>query len=323
MTFHKIKALPFKPPRLIGLSEKQTVAHYENHYGAEVRRFNAIENELLATNWNSVSRFELSALKQAQLSLWNSINLHEVYFDSLGGQDGLGSESVDPSGFLADAIVQHFGGVANWHLEFKALADTWVNGAEWVVLQWNVLSKKLENLVYTDQASMATGGVPLLSIDLHEHAYLTDFGSDVDNYINTFIENIHWDRAAERFFSAVQHSDAPENKPDSLSPLHPEELLDLINQNNSPTLLDVCLLDDLPRRHDQLASAYCIKSDEVKKSIESLPKNKPVVAYCMYGFQVSSIAADELKAAGIEARILSGGISAWRAMGGTTVPYNS
>ena len=51
-----------------------------------------------------------------------------------------------------------------------------------------------------------------------------------------------------------------------------------------------------------------------------LPKDKPIVAYCVYGFQVSGDAVAELRRRGLDARILAGGIAAWHAIGGPTVP---
>ena len=50
----------------------------------------------------------------------------------------------------------------------------------------------------------------------------------------------------------------------------------------------------------------------------TLPKDKPVVTYCLYGFQISRNATDELRRRGIDARSLAGGIASWRASGGPT-----
>ena len=46
------------------------------------------------------------------------------------------------------------------------------------------------------------------------------------------------------------------------------------------------------------------------------------MAYCVYGFQVSGDAVAELRRRGLDARVLAGGIAAWRAIGGPTVPLN-
>ena len=49
---------------------------------------------------------------------------------------------------------------------------------------------------------------------------------------------------------------------------------------------------------------------------DSLPRDRQVVVYCVYGFQVSGDAAAELRRRGVDARALAGGIAAWHAMGG-------
>jgi Fe-Mn family superoxide dismutase len=53
---------------------------------------------------------------------------------------------------------------------------------------------------------------------------------------------------------------------------------------------------------------------------EDLPRDRDVVVYCLYGFWVSEDTAAALRAKGIKASVLDGGISAWRAMGLPTEP---
>ena len=48
---HSVTPLPFKPPRLDGLSERLLVSHYENNYGGALRRLNAIERRLNELDW--------------------------------------------------------------------------------------------------------------------------------------------------------------------------------------------------------------------------------------------------------------------------------
>jgi hypothetical protein len=68
---HGIKQpIPFKPPRLIGLSERLLASHYENNYGGAVRRLNAIESRLAELDWSSVPGFEINGqLHDPALSL--------------------------------------------------------------------------------------------------------------------------------------------------------------------------------------------------------------------------------------------------------------
>ena len=85
-------------------------------------------------------------------------------------------------------------------------------------------------------------------------------------------------------------------------------------------LVDVCLTDDLPRRIDMLPGARFLPPEAIANWARGLPRGQPVVAYCIYGFQVSGEATSLLRQRGFDARCLAGGITAWHAMGGPTVP---
>lgn len=318
---HKIKPLPFKPPRLIGFSESMVASHYENHYGARVRQLNMVESEIAAIDWKTATRSAISGLMNEKLAVTNSVILHEVYFDSLGGEDGIGGSTIDPTGELAQAIIRDFGSVVDWRYEFGSMGAASIDGSGWVILQWNGLTGRLENVLAANHSQMSSFSVPILSMDMYEHAYMPDFGYKVTEYIEAFLENVHWDRPAVRFAAAMRSAELPVATNDEQALISPEDLLKSMSGKDAPVVLDVCLLDDLPKRYDQLTGAVCVKSDELTQSISALSKDKPIVAYCMYGFQVSENAVKELRALGFDAHRLAGGISGWRAMGGITVPY--
>src|SRR5512134_3202065 len=107
----KVKPLSFKPPRLRGLSERLLASHYENNYGGALRRLNAIDAKLAALDWDKAAVFDINGLKREQLIAANSVILHEVYFDGLGGEGG------DPAGVLSAHIERDFGSVAAWRGE--------------------------------------------------------------------------------------------------------------------------------------------------------------------------------------------------------------
>lgn len=323
MTYY-INPIAFKPPRLIGLSEDLLVSHYEAVYGLAVRRLNAVEESLAALDWSTVAGFELARLKHEEVDAANSMVLHEAYFDCLGGQDGLGSPAIDPIGPLAEAICRDFGGLAAWREQFMAIAKTLDAGTGWVVLSWSMRSQQLQIQVAADHRQIGAEAPVVLALDMVAHAYEMDFGSDVAAYIEAFMANLHWGRPTQRFLAAQALSSGqrdPTAQSDSISPLAPEALRRMISAGQTPVILDICLPADLVKRHDQLPGALCWQSDRVAQSMASLSKDQPIVAYCMYGFQVSANAAHELRLQGYQARMLAGGISAWRAIGGATVPY--
>ena len=89
-----------------------------------------------------------------------------------------------------------------------------------------------------------------------------------------------------------------------------------------PVLLDLCLPKDLPRRSDMLAGATMHAPAALPRWIEELPRDRPIAVYCICGFQVSGTAVTELRRRGYDARALIGGITAWHATGGATVPMD-
>src|SRR4051794_19862377 len=98
------------------------------------------------------------------------------------------------------------------------------------------------------------------------------------------------------------------------------ELRAMLDRGEDVTLVDVCLPENLSWRTDTLPGARFLRPAAIADWAGDLPRDKPVVAYCIYGFQVSSEATAELRRRGLDARALAGGIAAWHAMGGPTVP---
>src|SRR6185369_16344791 len=102
MLFHA-RPMVFKAPQLNGLSARLLASHYENNYGGAVRRLNAIRSDLASLAVAVAPGFVLNGLKREELIATNSMLLHELYFDGLGGTGGA------PDGAFAEAIARDFG----------------------------------------------------------------------------------------------------------------------------------------------------------------------------------------------------------------------
>ena len=313
-----LRPIPFKPSRLIGLSEDLLARHYEVDYGAALRRLNAIAHRLAMLDWGEASVQEILDLKRAEASAANGVVLHEVYFDSLGGQDGLGSPTAPPRGPLADAIRRDFGSLTAWREAFTAIARSLSDGEGWVLLGWCRRQQRLVIQVAEGHGGLQAETVPILALDLCEHAYQRDFGDDLDAYIAAFLDNLHWGRPASRFSQAVA---AGENTPAPAEwRLAPEDLRDQLMVGDAPFILDLCLADDRPKRHDKVIGAEFCLAEQSKDIMQDLPKDRLIVVYCLYGYQVSGDAVAELRQEGFDARQLAGGIAAWHALAGPTEP---
>ena len=194
---YDIKPLPFDPKKLKGLSEKILASHYENNYGGAVKRLNAIAAQLAELDFAKAPVFVINGLKREELIAANSMILHEIYFDCLGGGGA-------PSGALVDAIVRDFGSVERWRAEFSAMGKAEGGGSGWVILSYSSRDKRLVNQWAADHTTTLAGGRPIVVLDMYEHAYHMDYGAKAAAYVDTYMEQIHWGRAA-KLFERVAH----------------------------------------------------------------------------------------------------------------------
>ncbi|HKF73048.1 MAG TPA: Fe-Mn family superoxide dismutase [Stellaceae bacterium] len=187
---YEIKPLAFDPKGIKGLSEKLLVSHYENNYGGAVKRLNAITAQLAELDFAKAPVFAINGLKREELIAMNSMILHEIYFDGLGGGGA-------PGGALAEAIARDFGSVERWRTEFSAMGKAEGGGSGWVILGYSPRDKRLVNQWAADHTTNLAGGRPVLVLDMYEHAYHMDYGAKAAAYVDTYMELIRWESAAK------------------------------------------------------------------------------------------------------------------------------
>src|SRR5882672_8199918 len=306
MPFHA-RPISFKPPRLKGLSARLIASHYENNYGGAVRRLNAIRGELSALDPASAPGFRLNGLKREELIATNSMLLHEAYFEALGEAGG-----GDPTGALAEAIARDFGSIAKWRAEFVAMGKALGGGSGWVVLSRSPRDGTLVNVWAADHTHSLTGGTPVLALDMYEHAYHLDFGSNAAAYVDAFIANIAWQRVAARHAGT-----APQTRPHTVDAATARAMLDA-----DPGLLviDARLPIDAETVPVGLRGARRAPPDKVDAVAASLPAGAKALVYCAWGFEIGGDCADRLRERGIDAVTVAGGIGTWRADGLRTEP---
>lgn len=189
--------LPFTT--LDGISEKTIAIHHDKLYAGYVAKMNEIHEKLGALSHGgdvtsaNQSYSELRGLKDGETFATNGVYLHEWYFDTLGG-DG------KPSGALMEALAAAYGSFENFQTYFSACG---MAARGWVVLCWDTKSNSLK--IYTADAHNQ-GGIwgcmPVLVLDVYEHAYFIDQGADRKTYIAAWWKNVNWNKANELFASA-------------------------------------------------------------------------------------------------------------------------
>lgn len=203
---YEAKPLSFKNA-LTGISEKTMQIHHDKLYVGYVNKKNEIGEKLgefsqgkkdLSTANQAYS--ELRGLKEGETFATNGVYLHEYYFNVLGGNGA-------PSGSLAEALASQYQSLENFMNYFKA------NGMVargWAVLAWDTHMAGLR--IYTADTHNqggVWGAIPIFVLDVYEHAYFIDYGSDRGAYIDDFFKNLNWEAANAVYAMASQIKTQP------------------------------------------------------------------------------------------------------------------
>jgi Fe-Mn family superoxide dismutase len=123
---------------------------------------------------------------------FNGMRLHELYFENLGGKTPL-----DKAGNLAKKLAIEFGSLETWEKDFRATGA--MRGIGWAVLhQDNVSGRLFNQWINEHDTGHPAGCVPVLVMDVFEHAYMPDYGIKRAAYIDAFFKNIDWSVTASR-----------------------------------------------------------------------------------------------------------------------------
>ena len=193
------KLVPFAAP-LTGISDKTIAIHHDKLYVGYVNKMKEVAEKLheISTNSEALaaanqSYSELRALRDGETFATNGVYLHEDYFNVLGG-DGV------PAGSLVDAIVETWGSIETFVAFFSATGMA-VRG--WVVLSWDTHLGRLK--IYGADAHNqggVWGAIPLIVLDVYEHAYFIDYGADRKAYIADYWKNLNWAAATATYEKA-------------------------------------------------------------------------------------------------------------------------
>src|SRR5258706_16476752 len=108
-----------------------------------------------------------------------------------------------PTETLAQVLTRDFGSVDRWRSEFVAMAKGLAGGSGWVLLVYVPRDRRLINQYAGDHGQATAGGIPVLALDMYEHAYHIDFGANATAYIDTFQRNIDWKSVETSYHDAL------------------------------------------------------------------------------------------------------------------------
>jgi superoxide dismutase, Fe-Mn family len=193
---HQPKPLPFDPPKLKGISEKLIRSHWENNYSGAVRALNAVEQKQAALlNDKDLPAYIYGDLKREELVRTGSVVLHEHYFANLGGDGKAGGD-------VLAALKQAWGSYEQWEAEFKKTGNALGGGSGWVIFAHNLHTGELHNYWSWDHMHNAPTSLPLLALDMYEHAYHMDYGAAAAKYVDAFMQNVNWEEVERRYKTA-------------------------------------------------------------------------------------------------------------------------
>ena len=201
MTHYTLPDLPYDYAALEPhISGKIMQLHHDKHHQAYVTGANTALEQLAEAcdsgNLAAVNKLE----KDLAFNVGGHVN-HTVFWNNLSPEGG-----GAPEGELASAIDEFFGSFDKFQAHFTATA-LGVQGSGWAVLAWDALGQRANVVqLFDQQGNLPAGTIPLLMLDVWEHAYYLDYLNVRADYVKAFWNIANWQDVAKRFEAARTQS---------------------------------------------------------------------------------------------------------------------
>ena len=175
-----------------GFSETLIKNHISLYDGYVKHTNKAIDSLTRLAKENKTDTLEYQELKRHFGWEFDGMRLHEFYFSNLGGT-GDSNEAGDLKAYITD----QYGNFEAWEKDFRATGA--VRSVGWTILYQDSLTGRLLNFwINEHDKGHPAGCMPILVMDLWEHAYMLDYGIKRAGYIDAFFHNINWPQAQTR-----------------------------------------------------------------------------------------------------------------------------
>lgn len=176
----------------------------ELHHGAHHAAYVKGANQALSDLAEARSQGDYASLNQLQKDLAFNLSghiLHSMFWQNMSPEGG-GS----PAGRLAEAIGSGFGDVDSFRDHFTGAATS-IQGSGWAALCYEPMSQSLiVAQIHDHQSNLGNGSVPLLVLDMWEHAYYLQYRNEKQRWAEGFWDVVDWSDVASRLES-VRHMD--------------------------------------------------------------------------------------------------------------------
>jgi Fe-Mn family superoxide dismutase len=174
---------------LPGLSDNALSTHFKLYEGY-VTNTNKLVDQIAAATPSSP---EYNELKRRFGWEFNGMRLHEYYFEALTKEP----QSLTADNPLHQKIVEDFGSYEAWETDFKATAMT--RGIGWAILYHDPMANRLFNVwVNEHDAGHLANCHIIVNLDVFEHAFMLDYGTNRADYISAFLNAVDWQKASSR-----------------------------------------------------------------------------------------------------------------------------
>ena len=171
--------------------------HYTKHHAAYVAGANKALEQLEEARESGDLAAILLLEKNLAFHLGGHYN-HSVWWKNLSPNGG-----DQPEGDLAAAIADQFGSFDKFRAQFTAAANG-LQGSGWAVLGYDTLGQKLLTFqLYDQQANVPTGIIPLLQVDMWEHAFYLQYKNVKADYVKAFWNVVNWEDVQNRYAAAT------------------------------------------------------------------------------------------------------------------------
>mgnify|MGYP000985147567 FL=1 len=170
--------------------------HHDKHHKAYVDGANTALDKLAEARdkgeFGAISKLE----KDLAFNLGGHTN-HSVFWKNLAP-----NAPERPDGELAAAIDEYFGTFEGFRAQFSEAAKS-IQGSGWGALVYDPIAGRLNTLaLYDQQNNLPVGSVPLLLLDMWEHAFYLQYKNVKADYVTAFWNIVNWSDVAERFAKA-------------------------------------------------------------------------------------------------------------------------
>ena len=171
--------------------------HHDKHHKTYVDGANTAVEKLQAASESGDSASINLIAKNLAFNLGGHVN-HSIFWQNLSPDGG-----DKPTGDLGAAIDDQFGSFDKFQAQFTAAANG-LQGSGWAVLGYDTLGGKLLTFqLYDQQANVPLGIIPLLQVDMWEHAFYLQYKNVKADYVKAFWNVVNWADVQSRFAAAT------------------------------------------------------------------------------------------------------------------------